>query len=361
MGTYRGGASTRRTVFLRVCVVCFLSMLILACSKDRGRDETASGKAGDAASVLAKVGKSPITVSDLKANLADKPMRHTLQVSEEDLKKRLDEVILEEVLYQEALRLKLDQDPEIRKRMRQMLTQKLMDEKIQKEVWGREIGEKELQKYYDKHWDEFNRAEQVRLADIYLALPADATDEQKAEIKRKAEEVLAKAQEAKGDRFGFGRLMREYSDKHEKYRKGDTGYFDSEGKPLGLDQGLTGAAFALEKVGDMADRVIESPDGYHVIMLVSKRSGVERTLEDVKTDLERRIRREQLTRVRTEYLEGLKKKAGIQVDEKAVAGLAGEMEKEAQARVPLRTEKVPPPRAPGGRSSGPPPFPRAHD
>ncbi len=355
MKIFKHRINSASVAFLLVYLFLLSIFLIQGCSKKKGSDSISSQKTGDAA-VVARVGEGGINLSELKADLTAKPLPHMSKISEEDLQKRLDELILEEVLYQEALRLKLDQDPVVKKKLRQILTRKLMDEKIQKEVWGREIGSDELQEYYDEYLNEFNRSEQIRLGDIYLALPANATDHQMAAVKQKAEEVLAKAQAAKGDRFGFGRLVREYSDKHDKYRKGDTGYFDTEGKPLGLDPRLAEAAFALEKIGDMADHVIETLAGYHIIMLVSKRSAVHRSLDEVKADLERRIRREDLTRVRMEFIEGLKKKAGIQIYKEAIAGLAGEMEKEAQARIPLQTEKAPP-RGTGARS-GPPPFPR---
>lgn len=308
---------------LILCVSACALLLTIGCP---GKDRSDVSKSEEEISpVVASVGDGDITAADLKGYLSQRPIPPRLRGSEEEIKKRLDEMVLEEVLYQEALRLKLDQDPKMRKSIRQMLTQKLMSRHMYEKTEKREIGEKDLQEYYDKHHDEFNRPAQVRLADIFISVPSDATEEKKAELKKKAETALNEAVALRGKRSGFGTLVRKYSDTHEKYRQGDTGFIDIDGKPVGIDKQLAEAAFKLERVGSMPEQVIETPDGYHVIMLTGKRSAINWPLEKVRNQITQRIRRETLKKEREDFIEGLKAGADISIDDKVVAQVVSEM------------------------------------
>jgi parvulin-like peptidyl-prolyl isomerase len=271
------------------------------------------------------------------------------------VKERLGELITAEALYQEALRLKLDRKPEIQRKIRQILSQELLEEQVQRPLREKKFSEEELRRYFDEHIGEYSRPEQVRLADIFIAVPEGATAEERKAKREKAEEVLAKAFEAKDKRFGFAELVRKYSDKHPLFRLGDTGFFDREGKPSGLDPALVDAAFKLKQNRDLAESVVETKGGFHVIMQVGKRSAVNTEFKDVASAIERRLRREQMQKRRVDYIEGLKKTAGITVDETVVAGIAGELEKAKKGapsplhkRLPARGRPMSaPPRLPG--------------
>jgi parvulin-like peptidyl-prolyl isomerase len=270
----------------------------------------------------------------------------------DELQQRLDEIIQEEVLFQEALRLKLDRDPEVRRRYRTLLNQKLMDEQINRKEWTREVTEAELQSYYNQHAAEFNRPAQVRVADIFIGLPEGATAAQKTELQKKAEGVLAEALSLKEQRAGFGRLVRQYPTPHKLYGKGATGFFDVAGQPLGIDKQLAEAAFGLERVGSLVERTIATPEGFHIIMLVGKRPALNRPLEAVKNQITRRIQRDSVEAARSEFVSSLKDKADIKIDQQAVSSLQAELTKADQslpgksvrmeARDPLNVRQPPP-------------------
>jgi peptidyl-prolyl cis-trans isomerase C len=338
-----------------ILLLGFLLLLGSACSR---QDESAKGffrEPKDDSPVVARVGGGAVTVADLKSYLSDKSNANLQRVSKEQWEQSLDARVLEEVLYQEALRLELDQNPEMRRNIRQMLTSRLMDDYMKREVWSKEVDEAELQAYYDEHWSEFNRPEQLRIADIFIAVPENVTNTKTAELREKAETVLNRAIEQKTKRFGFGALVQEYSDAPENYRKGDTGFFDDRGHPAGLDKALVDAAFALERVGSMSEDVIETSDGFHIIMLTGKRSGVNILLENVRQKLTQRIRREKAAQARKAFIEGLKEKAHIEVDDKVLAGLLAELKAQAQTSRPVS----PGARAPASQGNlNPPPLPQ---
>ena len=174
----------------------------------------------------------------------------------------------------------------------------------------------------------------MRLADIFLAVPSDATENVQAETRKSAEAVLAEALEARDSRSGLGSLIKKYSDTPQNYSKGDTGFFDIKGKPLGLDKRMVEAAFKLDRVGSMADQVIESPDGYHIIMLIGKRSAVHSPMEHIRNELKQRIRRETAAKARQIYISNLQEEAEIQIDTKILSGMLDQLSLTASTRQP---------------------------
>lgn len=308
--------------------------------------------------IVSQIGDETISTADLKSYLSYRPLPQRLPITEEVVKKRLDEMIVGEILYQEALQLNIHRDPKIRRSIQQILSQKLLEKRIDKQVWARPIEKKELQAYYDEHKYEFDHPEQVRLADIFIEVPPNATLEQRAEKKNKAESALAEALKLRDKRFGFGKLIRTYSDIHAKYPLGDTGYFDADGKPLGLDTRLTEEAFKLKGISRVCDKIIETQDGYHVIMLIGKRLPVHKSPDNVKSEIKQRIRREEMRKARQFYIESLRKKADIQIDDKVIGKIVKEL-KEAPQKQPLpEMKKVPLRPRPTGT---PPPVPGKHN
>ena len=333
------GGTKMKIRHIFVIVAAFAMLFAGGCSKTEPGD--GSEVEEEKSPIVADVGESAIRAADLKDYLAKRPVRHQSRDIEGEIKKRLDEMILEEVLYQEALRLELDQDPEMRRNIRQMLTQKLMSKQMNAAVKDRKIDDQAIQEYYDQQKDEFNRPAQVRLADIFISVPADATAEKKEELRKKAEKALEEAVALKGRRSGFGTLIRKYSDTNDKYRKGDTGFFDREAKPIGIDKSLVDAAFGLERVGNMVEQVIETPEGFHIVMLTGKRSAINRPLEKVRNQIVQRIRRENIKNERETFIQGLKKKADISIDDNVLAEMADEMAKPRKKPAPMKKNATP--------------------
>ncbi len=313
-----------------IILLIFILAPLFGCSQDQKTTETPPAKEETPVSpVVAQVGDTTVSADDLKAYMNTRPRSYKRQVSVEELQKRLDKIILEEVLFKEALRLNIDQHPDVRRRYRTMLTQKLMDEQVNRKQWNRQVPEAELQAYYDQHTTKFNRPAQVRIADIFISLPHDVTKDKQAELEKKSEKALAEALALKGQRAGFSRLVRKYSSPHTLYGKNATGFFDIEGQPRGIDKQLAEAAFKLERVGVIAEQVIATPEGLHVIMLVGKRAALHRPLETVKNQIKRLIQRDGVEKARKEFEATLKAKTEIKIDQAVVTAVQAEL---AQAK-----------------------------
>ncbi len=166
-----------------ILIMILLAVAFAGCSKkEKTEDVTEIEEKQE--TVIAKVGDRSISADDFKEYISSRPMRNS--VAPKDVEKQLDEMVMTEILYQEALRLKMDQNFRARRSIMQMLNQMLLEEQVNRKVWGREIGDDELKEYYDQHHDEYNRPEQLRLADIFIAVPPDASEKQKTELMEKA-------------------------------------------------------------------------------------------------------------------------------------------------------------------------------
>jgi len=316
-----------------------LGLSFLGCSRTDG-DNSAKESTGP---IVIQIDDQKIDASILEKYLESRPLHMNAENTGDLLRKKVDELVVEELMLREALRLKLDQAPDTRQRIREILNSKLSAELIHKTVMQREVAQSELQAYYEAHQDEFNRPAEVRLGDILIAVPKEASGDQRAQLKQKAENVLAEALASPNQREEFAQLVQKYSDPPEKYAKGDTGFFSMEGKPIGMDPRIVEAAFNLENSGDVATAVIEAEDGYHILLLNGKRPAFSRPFEQVARDLERRIKTEEFKKRRDEFVGELKAKAKIVIDEKAVA----------QVQEKVKTERKMPPLPPANRNLAP--------
>jgi peptidyl-prolyl cis-trans isomerase C len=281
--------------------------------------------------VIAQVDDERINVGYLTSYMSTRPGPAYSQGNAKMVEQRLEELIASEVLYRQALRIGLDKRPEIRHQIRQILAQNLLEEMVNKPVHEQEITDRELQAYYNEHIDEFQRPAQVRLADIFIAVNPAAGSGQLKQKKAKAEKALTEVLAHKDERLGFGKRILRYSDTPEKYPKGNTGFFDIEGKPVDLDTKLTREAFKLEKVGQVCEHIIKASDGYHIIMLVGRREAVNTPFERVKEQLRRRMYRDRMALAQTEYIENLKQKCRIKINQDVFDELVKEQQTKAKA------------------------------
>jgi parvulin-like peptidyl-prolyl isomerase len=276
--------------------------------------------------VVAHIGSGAISAADFKGYLAEHIPAYQALTIETDVRRRLEDLVVEEVLYQEGLRLGLDRDPRVKRRIRQMIAQHLLDKQVTQKAWSRKITEAELQAYYDQQSSRFNRPDQVRLADIFIAVPPQALPEERQRLQHKAQQILAEAVDARQQRSGFGRLIQKYSDTPDKYALGDTGFIDMTGGPRGIDPRLAAAGFEIEENGGIYEQVIEADDGFHVIMRIGKRSAVHQPFQKVRPQLEQAMRREEAQTRRKAYIEALQRQADIQIEEAAMAAIVQEMQ-----------------------------------
>ncbi|HEY6420902.1 MAG TPA: peptidylprolyl isomerase [Candidatus Binataceae bacterium] len=120
------------------------------------------------------------------------------------------------------------------------------------------IPQSDIQVYYDGHKNEFTiDKERLRIAQILIAVPPNATPRQRTDLKKKAEALRQRA--IKGE--DFYELARHYSDDESKKDGGELGWF----APADIMDEILAGVKPL-KPGEVS-QVVQTKNGYHVLRL----------------------------------------------------------------------------------------------
>ena len=249
--------------------------------------------------VIATVNGVNVTQSMLDAVLSTIPDEVRAQMEASGQVAQLkDQIVTQEVLYQEALKEKLHEQPEVQTRLALAERDALIESLLRKVVDERSTDEA-LKAWYTDHLVQF-RKEQVSASHILV------------ETEDEAKEVLA---EVKKEGADFGAVAKERSkDPSAKQNGGDLGWFE-KGRMV---KEFADAAFAAEE-GEIVGPV-KSQFGYHVILVQGKRDVV--PFEEVKDDIKPKAQQE----IAQKYVEELKEAAlgGAEAEAAPAAEGAGE-------------------------------------
>ena len=147
-----------------------------------------------------------------------------------------------------------------------------------------QISDEEIKKYFDEHQDEFGRAEERRASHILLTVPVDATEEQKAAIKAKAEQIL---EQVKQDPDKFPELAKELSEDPGSAKVGgDLGFF-ARGLMV---KAFEDAAFEMQP-GEIRG-LVETPFGFHIIRLAAVKDADVAKFDEVKEGIRQTLQRQ---------------------------------------------------------------------
>ena len=213
----------------------------------------------------------------------------------------IDKLISDKLLYQEALRQGLDQDPRIQK----MMVNSLLRKDVYGSIKTSDISEEELKAYFEEHRDEFVVPEKVQVRRILIKVDDDTPD---ADAKAKAAGL--KTQIEGGAEFKD--LAMEHSEDPYARRGGDIGFISDKGKP-GLDQAVVDKAFATNK-GQISD-VFLTDEGYNLVQVVNRRDRIERTFDQMKGAVLRKVKTEKYKQLYDDYVAKLRTTSTVSVDD----------------------------------------------
>jgi len=154
------------------------------------------------------------------------------------------------------------------------------------------VTDQDLQVYYDQHRDEYRVPEQVKVSHILIKTPLPAPgareDEKAVAAARAKAEGVLKEVKAGGD---FAKLAEKYSE--------DPGSAKSGGELGWIGRGRTvpefeKAAFSLGK-GQTSD-LVKSSYGFHIIHVEDKQAAHLKTLAEVKSEIEEKVKQQKTTR-----------------------------------------------------------------
>jgi peptidyl-prolyl cis-trans isomerase D len=158
---------------------------------------------------------------------------------------------------------------------------------------GIAVAAQEVQTFYDKNIARYTTPEQRRASHVLVKAGSDASSQEKAKAKGKAQALLEQVRAKPGT---FAEVARKNSDDTvSAERGGDLDFFGRGDMTSTFEK----AVFALTTDGDLSD-VVETEFGFHIIQLTGKRGGEKRALDTVRSEIESELRAEQAQKKFTE-------------------------------------------------------------
>jgi len=183
-----------------------------------------------------------------------------------------------------------------------MVQMDLINAMIKKDIEPKvKVTDADIQKFYDDNPKYFQKPEEVKARHILIKVPKDATPEQKAEAKKKAEALQKRA--AKGE--DFATLAKENSEGPSAKDGGELGYFNQKQ----MVKPFADAAFAL-KPGQVSD-VVETRFGYHVIKVEDRKPAGKVPLSEVKDRIKQSLQQQKTAEIVRGILSDLQKDAKV--------------------------------------------------
>lgn len=240
--------------------------------------------------ILAKVNGKDITGEDYNIfiNSLNPDLRKHLLNTEKN-EEVIDELIHQELIYQDAKDKGLDKEEDFQKVLEKAKKSLLLNYYLGKMLSDIAITDKEIEDFYKVHKDHFNTPPTVRASHILV------------EDLEKAQEIYNKIVNG----ADFSLEAKENSTCPSKNKGGDLGNF-SRGQMV---KEFEDAAFSMN-VGDIS-KPIKTEFGYHIIKLTGKNPSKEVSLEDAKDHIIKDIRRQKEQDIYRDKINLLKAKYDI--------------------------------------------------
>ena len=219
---------------------------------------------------MKNLGEAVVEVNDKKITLGEIEQRlRTLAPAvririRKNKQQFLDGLVQGELLYQEALRRKIDESPQIQKRVERLMRRLVIEEFLKQDLGAAGASGQQLRDFFLANKGRFRRKETVTLAHIVLKSEQEAWD--------------AVAELRKGE--PFARVAREHSI-FESTR--DSGGMMGTAERGALDKALEDVAFKLP-IG-LPSEPIRTSVGWQVIRVTERVGAADAKYEDVKDDV----------------------------------------------------------------------------
>jgi len=276
-----------RSLLFRAGILSLSLVIISGCGRREGDK------------VLATVGGKKITVSDFMKKVKSLPERYQ-QVVDNRREQFLEDIINDQLLYEEALRKGLDRDRETRELLDEARKKILIASFLEKQVNGKvSVTDEEISVFYQENSDKYMTPEVMRVSHILVP------------TREEADSIVRELNQGKR----FEDVARAKSLDPTAQRGGDVGYF-----PKGQLMPEFDEACSALQIGEIS-RPVKTKLGFHVIMLTDRRAPQPMPLERVKEDIRRRIASIKKQELFDETMEKLKAKTRIKINPETLAGL----------------------------------------
>jgi len=241
--------------------------------------------------ILASFSGQTITLGEFNLIWEEVPEEYKLQL---DKSMVLDQMISEKLLIQEAKNMGLEEDKDVLEQIKKMTEQILVQALIEKDILDKvQVGDVEVEKYYETNKDNFTEKEQVHLYNILL------------ETEEEAQNVLEQLKAGED----FSEIAKTKSTGPSAAQGGDMGFI-SKGSTI---PEIEEAIFALEL--EELSEVVKTDFGFHILKITEKKAETVKTLEEVREEIVQTLLPEKQKEAFDNLLEELKSKVEIEINE----------------------------------------------
>ena len=259
----------------------------------------------------------------VKVLLDDEMAKRKIKVTKEELNKAEEDLVAKFGSKEQFLQL-IKMNGVSYDKFKQDLEEEIKLKKFVDSIALVSIGEAEAKKYYDENIDKFKFPKRVRASHILISTNADLikTDLQREdksltenEIEKKVLEKLAIAREeaekiqkqVKNNPTSFAKVAKEKSqDPASAVRGGDLGFFAKDE----MVEAFANKAF--EMAPNTISEVVETPYGYHIIMVTDRTEAGTLSFEQSKKDIINYLEGQDKVDILKNKIESLRKEAKIE-------------------------------------------------
>ncbi len=231
--------------------------------------------------------KAGIVVRDADVSDAIADLMKRRNLSREELRKALERDGITMEAYRKGMRDQL---------MRIRLVQREVKSKVA-------VSDEEIGQYYRKHRDDYEGKEAVRIKQILLALPRNASPAVRDRLREDAGALHRRL--LGGEPFEL--VSAKHSQGPAANAGGDIGYIE---RGMILPE-VEEVAFSLPL--NQISPVIESPAGFHIIQVIDRRGAGIKSIESVREEIRERLDMEKVEKKFEEWLVALRAKSHIEI------------------------------------------------
>jgi peptidylprolyl isomerase len=261
--------------------------------------------------VIAQRGSVVLKASDVRDMLAnaDPPVRAQMEHDPAVLAQKVRERLMQLVLLDEAKSRGWDQRPDVAYHAELARQGAIEESWITSQVAGDPNfpTDEQVQAAYDQNKSKLMVPRQFHLAQIFVAVPANASKQVDEDAQHKLAELRQQAVKAHGD---FAALAKQSSDdKASAPNGGDMGWLREDTLIPPIRSSVAGLAEGA------VSEPLRSPQGWHIVKLLGTRPAAPATLAEARETLVRAMRQERLVQGERSYLANLVQKEPIQLNE----------------------------------------------
>ena len=231
----------------------------------------------------------------------------------ETAQEALEDVVTFELLAAEAKNLGYDQNPDIVEQIKRMMVQRLVADKIDKELPRTILTEDELKGYFDSHPEEFSKPGLVKGQLIMILIKDGKTEEGRG----KTEEALKLLNEG----TPFQDVVKSHSDDiASRATGGMTNWIIEDKVSKRYPQEVIDALFKADNK-KVIHGPIETDKGFYLAKLVEKRPGRVIDYDDAKKGISSKVYRAKRQQAYNEYCEKLKTQYPVKINDQELKKL----------------------------------------